>query len=672
MSKTTANTYTKQKSKNVKILSNLSQNKSIVEKIISFLTQKDKFRLFSCSKHLLKEYDIKIDDFFFPRKYQDQIKNYNKTYEDLFYKILNDIKKEKEKNGEKICLYQIENNMVKYLKYLTIKYDKMVQISLINVNSMEIWKLDFISKLFETLEKNIHLKLSLNYFDVKNNEIFSYICRFSKAVNILEIVEVYTNKSQLKNKNINEDIVSCFNWNTINKIIINVNENIKNKEYEFRSEKFLIYLLNLVKTPNLTEFVSKCNYLNFNEIEEFIKKNGKNIKSLNLENYKLKNDSEIDNNSMIKYLESINELSLIIDENNLEKLLCFFYPIFPKIKKFHLVINDRDEQINDDKIKENEKDKKSQKRRGRKKKKKEIDQEGNKTKTIKKDNQLKFCLNQLNYFSEIPNIDFDFNELLDKAGNDEDTFGNTKNINLKTITFTSDKKEISKEKKKKINNNKYISTLSNLNNCESLTYEIKSNNINLNVDKGINILSYLISALEVNCNNLHYLEIYINNNDLEPLKIKEFELLIKKISGCKNLNTFIFEFELFNEYASLFNKFFDIGKNLTHLSLIHSTDLDIMKIINRHVNLINIKFELISNSAKISKEIIKNYYFNLDLNRKWESIDLTNYPINQNLHNFLNENKNIASSLNSCTNAFCINENIINMMNKNDDENIEN
>lgn len=672
MSKTTANTYTKQKSKNVKILSNLSQNKSIVEKIISFLTQKDKFRLFSCSKHLLKEYDIKIDDFFFPRKYQDQIKNYNKTYEDLFYKILNDIKKEKEKNGEKICLYQIENNMVKYLKYLTIKYDKMVQISLINVNSMEIWKLDFISKLFETLEKNIHLKLSLNYFDVKNNEIFSYICRFSKAVNILEIVEVYTNKSQLKNKNINEDIVSCFNWNTINKIIINVNENIKNKEYEFRSEKFLIYLLNLIKTPNLTEFVSKCNYLNFNEIEEFIKKNGKNIKSLNLENYKLKNDSEIDNNSMIKYLESINELSLIIDENNLEKLLCFFYPIFPKIKKFHLVINDRDEQINDDKIKENEKDKKSQRRRGRKKKKKEIDQEGNKTKTIKKDNQLKFCLNQLNYFSEIPNIDFDFNELLDKAGNDEDTFGNTKNINLKTITFTSDKKEISKEKKKKINNNKYISTLSNLNNCESLTYEIKSNNINLNVDKGINILSYLISALEVNCNNLHYLEIYINNNDLEPLKIKEFELLIKKISGCKNLNTFIFEFELFNEYASLFNKFFDIGKNLTHLSLIHSTDLDIMKIINRHVNLINIKFELISNSAKISKEIIKNYYFNLDLNRKWESIDLTNYPINQNLHNFLDENKNIASSLNSCTNAFCINENIINMMNKNDDENIEN
>lgn len=672
MSKTTANTYTKQKSKNVKILSNLSQNKSIVEKIISFLTQKDKFRLFSCSKHLLKEYDIKIDDFFFPRKYQDQIKNYNKTYEDLFYKILNDIKKEKEKNGEKICLYQIENNMVKYLKYLTIKYDKMVQISLINVNSMEIWKLDFISKLFETLEKNIHLKLSLNYFDVKNNEIFSYICRFSKAVNILEIVEVYTNKSQLKNKNINEDIVSCFNWNTINKIIINVNENIKNKEYEFRSEKFLIYLLNLIKTPNLTEFVSKCNYLNFNEIEEFIKKNGKNIKSLNLENYKLKNDSEIDNNSMIKYLESINELSLIIDENNLEKLLCFFYPIFPKIKKFHLVINDRDEQINDDKIKENEKDKKSQRRRGRKKKKKEIDQEGNKTKTIKKDNQLKFCLNQLNYFSEIPNIDFDFNELLDKAGNDEDTFGNTKNINLKTITFTSDKKEISKEKKKKINNNKYISTLSNLNNCESLTYEIKSNNINLNVDKGINILSYLISALEVNCNNLHYLEIYINNNDLEPLKIKEFELLIKKISECKNLNTFIFEFELFNEYASLFNKFFDIGKNLTHLSLIHSTDLDIMKIINRHVNLINIKFELISNSAKISKEIIKNYYFNLDLNRKWESIDLTNYPINQNLHNFLDENKNIASSLNSCTNAFCIDENIINMMNKNDDENIEN
>ena len=147
---------------------------------------------------------------------------------------------------------------------------------------------------------------------------------------------------------------------------------------------------------------------------------------------------------------------------------------------------------------------------------------------------------------------------------------------------------------------------------------------------------------------------------MAPINKNEFILLIKKISSCKNLNTFIFEFELFNEYASLFNCFFDIGKSLTHLSLIHSADLDIMKIINNHVNLVNIKFELISKNSKISKEINQNYSFNLDLKRKWESIDLTNYPINQRLANLLKENKNITFSLNSCTNISGMNEIIIN------------
>ena len=656
MSKTTANTYTKQKTKNAKHLIDLFSNESIIRKIISFVPAKEKFLLLRCSKKLLKKCDIKIDDFFFPRKYQDQIKTYNNNYEDLFYKILNDIKKEKEKNGDKICLYEIENKMVKYLKFLTIKYDKIIQISLINVNSMEIWKLDFISKLLETLEKNIHLKLSLNYKDVKANQLFSYFCSFSNAINILEIVDIFTNRSQTNN--MNDEIVSCFNWNTINKIIINMNENIKNKEYEIRSERFLINLLNVIKTPNLVDFVSRCSYLNFNEIEKFIKINGKNIKSITLENYKLNNDSEINNNSMLQYLENINELSLIIDENNLVKLLYFFYPIFPKIKKFHLVINDGDGQNNEDKIKENEKNKKSPKNKGKKKAKKENIMKENKTKANKKD-QLKFGLNQLNCHSEIPNIEFDFDELLDKKPDDEDG-GNAKNINLRPITFTSDKKEITKGKKKKINDNSYVATLLNLNNCESLIYEIKLNNMFSNTNNRINILSYLINALDANRNNLHYLEIYINNSDLAPINKNEFILLIQKISSCKNLNTFILEFDLFDEYASLFNCFFDIGKSLTHLSLIHSADLDIMKIINNHVNLVNIKFELISKNSKISKEINQNYSFNLDLKRKWESIDLTNYPINQRLANLLKENKNITFSLNSCTNISGMSEIIIN------------
>ena len=88
-----------------KTLSDIFPNKSILEKIFLFLSPKIKFLLLRKSKHLLEEYDSKIDDYYVPRKYQEKIKNYNNNYEDLFYKIINDIKKDKENKGEKVCLY---------------------------------------------------------------------------------------------------------------------------------------------------------------------------------------------------------------------------------------------------------------------------------------------------------------------------------------------------------------------------------------------------------------------------------------------------------------------------------------------------------------------------------------------------------------------------------------
>ena len=161
MIKISSNSKTKTKTKTKRTISDLFPNKSVLEKILSFITPKEKFRLLCNSQKLLQEYDSKIDDFFIPRKYQNKIKSYNNNYEDLFYKLLNDIKKEKNEKGEKVCLYEIENDMIKYLKYLTLKYDKIIKLSLININSMEIWKIDFISKVLETLEKNIHLKIKL-------------------------------------------------------------------------------------------------------------------------------------------------------------------------------------------------------------------------------------------------------------------------------------------------------------------------------------------------------------------------------------------------------------------------------------------------------------------------------------------------------------------------------
>lgn len=660
-----------------KSISDLFPNKSILEKIFSFISPKQKFILLCNSKKLLKEYDSKIDDFFMPRKYQEKIKNYTKNYEDLFYQILNDIKKEKEISGEKLCLYEIENDMVKYLKYLTIKYDKNIKLSLININSMEIWKLEFISKVLETLEKNVQLKIKLIYLDLKTHEIFDYICRFTKCINTLEIVDIYMNKNQYNN--FTEDIVSLFNWSTITKICINMNDFSEKKNNDIdKTEKFLIRFINAIESNNLTDLDLKCNFINFNNIEKFVVKNSKNIKKLNVENYKLNDDIEIDNNSILKKFVNVNDLSLSIDESKLDKLLYYFYPIFPQIKKFHLIINEDENQYDNEIEKENEKkNEKKYLRNNKNKYKKRNKTKNNIFEKLKEDGQYKICLNQLNYYSEIPNIEFEPEEFSEE----ESDFEETRNINIKKFSFTTEKKEQRKKCKKqndgeiscgKINNNIFVSSLSNLKSCESLTYEIKKENIYSNMNNKINSLFYLINVLDINKNNLKYLEIYINNDENSSIDIDDFILLLQKISACKHLNIFIFECELYDEYALLFNDYFNIGQSLTHLSLIHSTDLDIMKIINEHENLTHLRFELLSNNSKESKEISKNYKFDLDLNREWKSIDLTNYPINQNLINIIKNNKNIFASLYICNNISDTNEQTINEILKNVSENNEN
>ena len=179
---------------------------------------------------------------------------------------------------------------------------------------MEIWKLEFISKVFETLEKNVQLKIKLIYLDLKIHEIFDYICRFTKCINTLEIVDIYMNKNQYSN--FTEDIVSLFNWSTITKISINMNDFSEKINNDIdKAEKFLIRFINAIESNNLIDLDLKCNFINFNNIGKFLVKNGKNIKKLNVENYKLDDDSEIDNNAILKKFINANDLSLSIDES---------------------------------------------------------------------------------------------------------------------------------------------------------------------------------------------------------------------------------------------------------------------------------------------------------------------------------------------------------------------
>ena len=352
----------------------------------------------------------------------------------------------------------------------------------------------------------------------------------------------------------------------------------------------------------------------------------------------------------MKKFENVDELSLTVEENKLDKLLYYFYPIFPKIKKFHLVINESENKeenvdIIDEEEEVEEEEKEDKKKRGKEKRRPKKNKSNNKYKKIEITSSINYFESELNEF-ESEDIE-------------TDDFINTKNINYNRISFTTAKRETPKKKKHKrispgkendenyiYNINNFASTLSNLNNCESLTYEIKTNYIYSKDNKTLNFLSYLINCLQENKNHLKYLEINIKSSEIIPINIKDFVLLIQRISDCKNLEQFAFEFELQSEYAALFNENFNIGPSLTHLSLIHNSDLDVMKIVNDHINLKYIKFELIS-----SKEEGQKFRFNLDDKRDWKNIDLTNYPINNELLSTLKNKKNISSSFYFCTNA---------------------
>ena len=216
------------------------------------------------------------------------------------------------------------------------------------------------------------------------------------------------------------------------------------------------------------------------------------------------------------------------------------------------------------------------------------------------------------------------------------------------------------EKKEKIDLNpiKIVSTLSNLTQIESLTYEIKEQKALINQSKSIN---NLIILLENNKTHLKHLEINIYNDIGIYININQFMSLIQKISECRELNTFIFGFDLIEKYAEIFNQYFNLGNNLNKIELVHSTKLNVMKIINAHPNLNSINLELIMNEPDYTKKNYENFLFDLNCNRDWKEIELTNYPINNANMDYLRNNKNIPICLNVCVNLtemddLCFNE----------------
>ena len=217
----------------------------------------------------------------------------------------------------------------------------------------------------------------------------------------------------------------------------------------------------------------------------------------------------------------------------------------------------------------------------------------------------------------------------------------------------------------KINLNQYqlISSVPHLKNCEEIIYEIKEQEALLPQS---NQIHYLINLIELNKKHLKYLEINIYNEEGINLDINDFSLLIKKISECDELTTFIFGFELINNYSKIFNEFFKVGNKLEKIQIIHDTELNVMKIINSHINLKDISFELLMNEPNYSVINYQKLMINLNCDRKWKSIELINYPItNDTMQFFLNNKDNISIVLSVCVNLTDLNEQEFNQIMQN-------
>ena len=603
-------------------LQNLFHKKTSFENLCSFLTPKEKFRLLCNSKEILKEFDSKIDDAFIPRQYQEKIKTYENYIEDLFYQILHEMKRNAENKRQKIKLYEFENSMVKYLKYLVNKYGKIIKVALIQISLTEPWKLDFISKLILSLDKNVHLVISMNLTEFKLSEYYNYYIRPSKAINIVEIIDlVYAKKVLL----FDEFFRNKFDWSHVKKIIINVKDsdwvknldNLGDKNYGYR-------FLNNASITNLIELDFRFENINIQLLESFMYKCS-SVKKLSVNFLTFENQKENIDNSILQFYQNITNLKITTNIDNLDQVLYYFYPILPRIKNFHLEIdNDTNEIYNI-----------------------ECALPQSKSTSIKtKDENDEYETFFKKYLKE------DDNKLITSSrdlATKKISFSTKEASKIKRfVHFSYDRNEQTENKQKKnLEKSKVISTLVNLTQCESLIYEIKEQKAIINNSKAINDL---IMVLDKNKTHLKYLEINIYNDPGIYIRINQFTTLIQKISECKQLNTFIFGYDLVEKYVDIFNQYFNIGNNLKKIQLIHGTKLNMMKIINEHPNLESINFELIMNEPDYTKKNYENFVFDLNNNRDWKEIELTNYPINRVNLDYLRNKKNIPIYLNACVN----------------------
>ena len=161
--------------------------------------------------------------------------------------------------------------------------------------------------------------------------------------------------------------------------------------------------------------------------------------------------------------------------------------------------------------------------------------------------------------------------------------------------------------------------------------EIKNENKELNLKKIRNLLEKFV--------NLDLSE--INDDTLSKNEIEEFTNLIKAISNLKNIASLQLYVSMNDKMAKIFNKYFSGGETLNNLVIIHSNKLNLDQIFNLCPNLNKINLQLLKNENGNV-----NYNFKYDFpQRKWRSIELANYPLNNSLVDALIKNKNTINHL---------------------------
>ena len=161
--------------------------------------------------------------------------------------------------------------------------------------------------------------------------------------------------------------------------------------------------------------------------------------------------------------------------------------------------------------------------------------------------------------------------------------------------------------------------------------ETKNENVELNLKKIRNFLEKFV--------NFDLSE--INDENLSKKELNEFSNLIKAISNLQNLKSLHLLIPMKDKMTEIFNNYFHGGKTLNNLVIIHSNKLNLNQIFNLCPNLNNINLQLIRNENGNL-----NYKFKYDFpQRKWQSIELANYPLNNSLIEALIKNKNTINHL---------------------------